>query len=673
MLKTWCFTKRPPRRLTDICKYAIILSLVWTSTALFAGTPDWLKQAAQVQLPAAADDTDAVVLLDERLTNVSPDGEVRTTYRKAYKILRPTGRSKGTLYVYFDSDTQLTFLKAWSITSQNLEFEVKESDAIETAAFSEGLYADTRCKILQIPAAQPGSVIGYEYQQKQRKFVQQAIWYFQDEIPVHRARFALELPSRWNYTAHWRNHSAVNPQSTGENRWTWDLADIEPVASEPMMPGWRAVAGEFEVSFAAQKPIASGQSYATWADIGRWYEELTKGSRDTSQTIRDKTREIVADATDPFEKIRRLASYVQHSIRYVAIEIGIGGYRPHAAADVLTSGYGDCKDKATLLSAMLRAAGIDSYYILINSERDYLATDFPSPLGFDHVILAIRPPNDAKLSGTMAIITHDKLGSLILFDPTDSGTPFGYLPPSLQSNHGLLVTDGWGELVELPLLPAAANRIARVAMLTLDQSGNLKGTVEETRSGPAATSMRERLLNVPSKRRQTVIQGLLADLIDGAILTGARISSLHELEAPLVLSYDFTALGYAQHEGNLFLFRTSVLGEKGHDLLEGKPRKQPVVFSYRTSESDVINVSLPAVYTIDEVPQSVAYDSPFASYKSETHVAENLLHYTRTYEIKDVRVPMDKMGDLKTFFRNVGNDERGYAIMKAPGDSTKPK
>src|SRR5215467_12067632 len=125
MLKTWCFTKRPPRRLTDICKYAIILSLVWTSTALFAGTPEWLKQAAQVQLPAVADDTDAVVLLDERLTNVSPDGEVRTTYRKAYKILRPTGRSKGTLYVYFDSDTQLTFLKAWSITSQNLEFEVK--------------------------------------------------------------------------------------------------------------------------------------------------------------------------------------------------------------------------------------------------------------------------------------------------------------------------------------------------------------------------------------------------------------------------------------------------------------------------------------------------------------------------------------------------------------------
>jgi len=82
--------------------------------------------------------------------------------------------------------------------------------------------------------------------------------------------------------------------------------------------------------------------------------------------------------------------------------------------------------------------------------------------------------------------------------------------------------------------------------------------------------------------------------------------------------------------------------------------------------------TVPPGYTIDEVPQSVAYDNTFASYKSETHVVENLLRYTRTYEIKDVRVPMERMGDLRNFFRNVGNDERGYAIMKAPSDSTKP-
>lgn len=666
MQKTWCFTKWTRRRLTEASQFTLIIGLVLTGTVAFAGTPDWLKQAAQVPLPTFADDADAVVLLDERLTTVSPAGEIRTTYRKAYKILRPEGRTKGTLYVYFDNETQLTFLKAWSITSQNGEYEVKEGDAVETAAFSEGLYADTRCKILQIPAAQPGNVIGYEYQQRQRPFVQQAIWSFQDEIPVRRGRFVLELPPTWTYTAHWRNHAAVSPQQTGENRWTWELADIEPVRVEPMMPNWRSVAGQFGVSFASKAPSLSSQSYSSWAEIGRWYEQLTTGRREISQPIRDKAREIVSGATDPLEKIRRLASYVQHGIRYVAIEIGIGGYQPHAAGEVLASGYGDCKDKVTLLNTMLREIGIDSYFVLINDDRDYLAPDFPSPLGFNHVILAIRLPRDAKLPGTMIIFPHERLGPLLLFDPTDNSTPLGYLPPSLQSNHGLLVTDAGGELVKLPLLPPSANQVAREATLSLDKFGNLKGSVEEIRTGPPAAALRERLLNLPNKQRQKVFQSLLADLVDGAVLTGARVSSLHEFSDSLSLNYDFTARAYAQRAGDLFLFRTCVLGRKSKDVLEGKPRAEPIVFSHTVSESDVIDISLPAEYAIDEIPQSVTYAYPFAAYKSETRAAEHALHYTRTYELKDVRVPVESLDDLKKLFRQIADDEGGYTIMKVP-------
>src|SRR6266571_1185678 len=217
MWKTWCSTKWTRRRFTKASQSALMMGLVFTGILAFGGTPDWLKQAAQASLPTYPDDTDAVVLLDERSTTVSSAGEVRTTYRKAFKILRPGGRTKGTLYVYFDSETQLTFLKAWSITSTNEEYEVKENEATETAAFSESLYADTRFKVLRIPAAQPGNIIGYEYQQKQRPFVTQAVWFFQDEIPVRHAHFRLELPSTWSYTAYWRNRAPVSPQQSGEN------------------------------------------------------------------------------------------------------------------------------------------------------------------------------------------------------------------------------------------------------------------------------------------------------------------------------------------------------------------------------------------------------------------------------------------------------------------------
>lgn len=666
MQKSWYFIKWNRRRLIKASQFALVIVLAFTGTPAFGSTPEWLKQVAQAPLPSYPDDTDAVVLLDERLTTVSPGGEVRTTYRKAFKILRPEGRAKGSVYVYFDGETQLASLKAWSITSRNEEYEVKESDAVETSTFSESLYADTRYKLLQIPASQPGNVIGYQYEQRQRPSVLQAVWSFQDEIPVQRARFILELPPTWTYTAYWRNHTAMSPQQTGENRWTWELTNIEPIRLEPQMPTWRSVAGQFGVSFVAKASKSQDQSdHPTWAQIGRWYAELTTGRREITPSIRDKARGIVASTTDPLEKIRRLASYVQHGIRYVAIEIGRGGYQPHTAQEVLASGYGDCKDKATLLNAMLREVGFDSFYLLINDDREFLAPEFPSPLSFNHAILAIRLPREVLAQRMSAILPHEKLGPLLLFDPTDSSTPLGYLPPNLQSNYGLLVTDGGGELVKLPLSPPSTNRLLRVATLSLDKFGNLKGSVQEVRTGPAATAMRELLVNLPNKQRQKVFENLLAGLLDGAVLTSAGLSDLKESNGSLNLTYGLTAHAYAQRAGELFLFHSCVLGHKSTHLLEGKPRKQPIVFSYATSEGDIFDISFPEEYVIDEMPQTVKYEYPFAAYKSETRAAEHALHYSRTYELRDVRVPVDQLQDLKKLFREIADDERAYAILKS--------
>jgi hypothetical protein len=77
----------------------VILVIVFLGTTAVAGTPDWLRDTARTPLPTYPEDVDAVVLLDERLVTVSPSGEVHSTYRKAFKILRPAGREKGTLYV----------------------------------------------------------------------------------------------------------------------------------------------------------------------------------------------------------------------------------------------------------------------------------------------------------------------------------------------------------------------------------------------------------------------------------------------------------------------------------------------------------------------------------------------------------------------------------------------
>ncbi len=662
MRRMWCCTWRLSTRVNWRRWAASLITFVIAGHA-YAAVPDWMRQAAQAALPSYPDDTDAVVLLNERINTVTSAGEVRTTFRKAYKILRPKGRSLGTVIVYFDNDTQLAFLKGWSITGSG-EYEVKEKDAVETSILSEALFADTRYKLLQIPSAEPGSVIGYEYQQRQRPSIMQDMWDFQEEIPTRRARYILELPPGWTYSAKWLNHAPVAPQSAGENKWSWELNDIGAIESEPDMPTWQSVAGHLGISFGQPQP-ASSKNYETWDQVAAWFRNLSSDRRQVTPQISEKARSLTSAVNDPIEKIRGIASYVQHGIRYVAVEIGIGGYRPHSAQETFSSGYGDCKDKATLLITMLRVIGVDSYYVLIHSDRDFVDPDFPTMLTFNHVIVAIRLPKEVDGSVLFARFQDQKEGRLLFFDPTDSTTPLGYLPPNLQANQGLLVTDDAGGLVKLPLLPGSTNRILRVAKLMVDKSGNLQGSVQEVRTGAPAASMRRRLLAVPKAQRASVIENQLSELLDGAVLTAASVLNLEE-EGSLVLQYSLAAPGYAQQSGSLLLLRPCALGHRSSDILEGKARKQPVEYEYAALEGDIIDISYPPEYSVDELPSAVNYDSSFAAYRSEIGSAEKVLHYSRTFEIKEVRVPVEKLEDLKKLYRQAAADERAYAVLKTP-------
>ena len=134
----------------------------------------------------------------------------------------------------------------------------------------------------------------------------------------------------------------------------------------------------------------------------------------------------------------------------------------------------------------------------------------------------------------------------------------------------------------------------------------------------------------------------------------------------MTVTFHLSVPGYAQRTGNLLLFRSCVLGRKGSSILEGKPRKQPLAFSYASTESDKIEISFPEGHAIDEMPKSVKYDYPFAMYRSETKASAHALEYARSFERKEVRIPLDKLSDLKKLYADIADDERGYAILHAP-------
>jgi hypothetical protein len=347
----------------------------------------------------------------------------------------------------------------------------------------------------------------------------------------------------------------------------------------------------------------------------------------------------------------------------VAIEIGIGGLQPHAARDVFLNRYGDCKDKATMLSTMLKEIGVESNYVLINATRGVTSPSFPSMLNFNHVILAIRLPKDVPTTSLYATREHPELGTLLFFDPTDDATPIGYLPATLQKNYGLLVTDAGGELLELPLLLPQTNRLLRVGKFTLSPTGTISASVKEVRWGDSATGLRSRLLAAQGDERRKIIEAFLAQFLGGFRLRSAGAENLEKYDDSLILNYEFDSENYAKSAGNLLLLRLRVLGAKGGDIMERKTRKLPVEFGSTTYESDVYEFVLPPGLKPDELPPPAEMNAGFAEYRSKVEVQGNVLRYQREYKVNEVSVPIAKLDDLKKLHRAIASDERNAAVL----------
>jgi Domain of Unknown Function with PDB structure (DUF3857)/Transglutaminase-like superfamily len=640
------------------------------SAPAYAGgdAPQWMHALVNVPLPAHDEKTDVVLLYSETNVTVISADKIKTVVREAYKILRPGGRDYGTPYVYLNANRKITSLRGWCIPAQGKDYEVKDKEAMEMSPpkiDGSELISDVKLKLLRIPASDPGNIVGYEYEVEEHPLVLQDAWLFQESNPVRESRYSLQMPAGWEYKASFLNYPEVKPTQSGNGQWQWSVSDIKGVRKEDDMPPLRGLLGQMIVSFYPPGgPTLNG--FANWEQMGRWYQGLTNGRFDSSPEIKQKVNTLTSSDPSQLAKMRALAQFVQRDIRYVAIELGIGGWQPHPATEVFAHRYGDCKDKATLMATMLREIGIDSYHVSINTERGSVTPDTPANLGFDHVILAIKIPSGISETSLVAVADHPKLGRLLFFDPTADLIPFGQIGGYLQANYGLLVTPSGGELILLPKQPSAMNSIQRVAKLSLDTTGKLQGDVQETRVGDRAWMVRGTLRGITKDvDRIKPIENLLSSSLSNFRITKATVVNFQQTDLPFGFNYTFEADNYAKAAGDLLLMRPRVLGSKSSGILETKePRKFPIEFDGPVRDVDQFEITLPPGFEIEELPPPVDAEFGFASYHSKTETTGNVVKYTRIFEVKELSVPVSKAEELKKFYRIIANDERTNAVLK---------
>jgi hypothetical protein len=674
MLRSW-FSRNWQRPANSVTRFSLVVAalalLLIGAPRAEAGdeAPQWMHALASLPLPPHDEDTDAVLLYSEENVSLQSANNLKVSVRRAYKILRPGGRREfGNVVVDIGPHKKVSGMQAWCIPASGKDYHVKDKEAVEISPDVEGgdLLTDVKLKAISIPAADPGSIVGYEYQTDETPLILQDQWEFQDRIPALSTRYSLELPSGWTYVARWANYPESKPTQTGNNHWLWELSDVKQIRKEEAMPPVQGVAGQMIVYFVP--PGEKITNYFTnWREMGEWYRSLTAGRVDASSEIKQTVAKITASAPTPLAKMQAIAQFIQQNLRYVAIELGIGGFQPHPAGEIFTHRYGDCKDKVTMTVSMLHEIGVESYYVIVNSRRGAVTPDTPPHVGaFNHAVVAIRLPDGVSDPSLLAILQHPKYGKLLIFDPTDELTPFGALGSYLQASYGMLVAPDGGELIQLPTQPADTNSIQRNAKLTLDGTGTLKGDVIEVRQGDQAWTERGRLREATKEAdRLSSIEEILSSSLAGFQVTHASIQNLTNTDQPFGFNYSFVATNYAKNAGGLILVRPRVLGVKAIGFAKAKqPRQYPFEFHGVLLDTDSFDITIPAGYTIDDLPTPADIDYSFGSYHSSTVVDGGTIHYRRRYEIKQLTVPVDQASSVKNFYQIIAGDERNMVVLK---------
>ena len=528
---------------------------------------------------AAATGDTALVLLDRRVVRVHQNGLSRTFAQRVIQVLTEQGAEDNKEFdVHYTPGSEEVDIRQARIYRRDPRgaIEVLEATDRSDEDLSEpwyGLYYDNRAEVVRFEGLRPGDVVEIQYLVDDVGSENQMSDYFGDlefiaeTIPKQRWDYTLIAPvGRPIHTNRPKLSGLERSESIeGSDRLTrFSAANIAKVDAEPAMPGAAETAPYLHVS-----------TYATWGEVGTWYWHLVEDQLSADDDIRRTAGALVTPGMSEEARVQAVYDFVLQNTRYVGLEFGIHGYKPYKVTQVLARRFGDCKDKASLMVALLREAGVEAQLVLVRTRRGGRLDPEPASLAiFDHAIVYV-PDLNRYLDGTAEF----------------SG--MSELPAEDQGVMVLRVGPGGGVLAETPILPSGASRVERRWDVAIEASGDAR--IDESLSirGQAAPNWREHY-QAPGERADRygrVWDGRFA----GARLASVTMPGIGDREAPVTVRASVSVPRFGQATGD----KAIELPVSGRDpdfvrtYARLSARRQDLVLAYPWQHDEELTYHLP--------------------------------------------------------------------------------
>ncbi|MFT3924962.1 MAG: DUF3857 domain-containing protein [Myxococcales bacterium] len=495
--------------------------------------------------------------------------------------------------IQFDPETQRVDIRLARVHRENGQV----LDATETYEQQLGepwyrVYYDTRALVVVFPDLEPGDSVELRYRVDDVAPRNVFADYYGDlhmlagGEPRARVEYVLITPSSREFYFNKPNMPALKHERKVEGQRRVDrfsAEDVPALRSEPSMPGLTEVIPYLHVS-----------TYKTWEDVGRWYWGLIQDQLYADDHLKNVVAELKKGAKDEREIVQRIYGWVVKNTRYVALEFGIHGFLPYRVPEVVRRGFGDCKDKASLIYTMLREAGVDARVVLVRTRQNGAIDSEPASLSvFDHAI-AYVPSLKLFLDGTAE----------------HSGTR--ELPGGDQGVMVLLVgPDVKAELVKTPVLPPESNLRTRNLQIQLSADGAGQVTVKETIAGVDAARYRNTFQAEGTRKDR--LERQLSSSYPGLTLEHHAVDGLTELERDVTLDYRLKAPQVARLEGDELRIGATSLRDLLREMATGPTRKFPLELNVKNAYREERTVRAPAGFSVRTLPAGGEVKSRFGS------------------------------------------------------------
>lgn len=615
-------------------------------------------------------DADEVLLNDITEVTYQPDGTSQTQTDTALKILTEKGkRNNRTLSLSFNisyGTNYFTHVERITPQGEIIPIDIASNSRlmVNPSQMSANIY-NPNSKILQlsIPGLQIGDLLRYATHDQVTKTVVPNTWsdyqVFEADIPILKATYLVNAPAeRPLQNLLLKDEipgTLTHTETHTEDRihYTWTIENVPQYFAEPSMPTPYTVTQRLLIS-----------TIETWEDLSRWYWNLCLPRMEcTTPAMEAKTRELAAGKSTQ-EIIEALFTFVSQEIRYMGIttEEEAPGYEPHDVSITFENRYGVCRDKAALLAAMLRIAGVDAFPVIIMAgpKKD---EEVPQPF-FNHAVTAALDDN----------------GDYVLMDPTDENTKDIF--PAYLQNMSYLVARPEGETLKTsPIIPAAQNRVHITTQANLDAQGQLSAHTTIDFEGINDTIYRTHFSKLKPEERRQFFEGHLRSASASATLESITFHppELRDTTQPLRVELHYQTNDLLTRNSDPRLLKLPHLGTSigyANFLLRETGltnRRFPLYTRITAGIQEIYQLDIDPALGTPRIPhiQSTQTDNLLWS-RAYAH-SNNTLSITNRFELHTVQFSPQEYAQLKTNLEQIEYESRKQILLQnAPSNTEQP-